>query len=835
MGASFFPPSSGGSLAGIPDYNVFASPDGSSGGAGTVNSPKKYIYDAIVDAIDHGGGTISYADGTRVGGPVAKQGIWIRNDDIEVPGFINQQNCGLRIIGNGNQSSQFVFETPGCARFLTNPSDPTDNYGFPGIWMVGSERPCEFSFMKSQVSEFDGLLAPTRWGWDWARKPNFALEALTVTNATRSAGETTFELDMSTATPWAVVSATRATVLGVRYVTLTLTRPLTVAMSPWVPGAIITVDLNNANFPDGDYVVTSQSDILNLQGETQISVTYINDFGTDTTASVVGTVVSHGCAIGDYIGTDFADETQFVKCPQMRVTAITVDTVTVYDPYGYSPRSASASGDPDGSICKQVRGRSVTSGMIINCCSLFGKFSGSFDNFLAQPTIDYGGSSANELRMFSDYTSGGNAINISVVTSYDPDRAQVSILADPGAGTISGASFQAYDCQSQAGHVVWNPHLTEAEIYVDQWLQDSASGSLPTIVCGQGTSFASVFLNRILNEDSDESAIVIGSGYDRERVKIGIVHSSNQEPVRSDSEVVGPTNIRPALWTSAGAKSAWELGWNTIWPGGLSTPHVGVNRSLGPVQARYANLFPAFDDWDDHGAGPVAWPTGVTVTADGVGPDGASTAYKITCDNTYAGDSIIFGLYPYTPVGWSVGDRNVFAAWVKFPSDVQLLLGAYTPGSIAWDGSGGLSLRRTVQENGWQWASAVGTISAMTNGKYFIQIVVPSGAGTYCFSGPSMVYVPSTVAGADFWEFAKNFKHQPIYLPAGGTGTMEGIPFCADGGVVVGQSGFDEGTVAMFDGASAAVSASGSAAFRYNAGTDKIQYSKNGGAWTDLV
>jgi hypothetical protein len=37
------------------------------------------------------------------------------------------------------------------------------------------------------------------------------------------------------------------------------------------------------------------------------------------------------------------------------------------------------------------------------------------------------------------------------------------------------------------------------------------------------------------------------------------------------------------------------------------------------------------------------------------------------------------------------------------------------------------------------------------------------------------------------------------------------------------------------DGATAPVSAAGTAALRYNAGTDKIQYSKNGAAWTDLV
>jgi hypothetical protein len=37
------------------------------------------------------------------------------------------------------------------------------------------------------------------------------------------------------------------------------------------------------------------------------------------------------------------------------------------------------------------------------------------------------------------------------------------------------------------------------------------------------------------------------------------------------------------------------------------------------------------------------------------------------------------------------------------------------------------------------------------------------------------------------------------------------------------------------DGASSPVSLAGTAALRYNAGTDKIQYSKNTGAWTDLV
>lgn len=787
------------SLTGFPSYEVYVDPLGDDDNDGSASSPKLTIHAAAQSAIEQGGGTVFFNDNSVVGGPIEDQGLWLRADGIEVPGFLDMSSARLRIVGSGTASGNFIFESPGAARIV---GGGTEDFTNPVIWVVGSEVPVEFIGIKNvQVPSGQGHASPFRLGWDYARRPNFTREALTVTNASRASGETVYSVDLSTATPWTIESADRDIDDNV---TLVLTRPATVAMSPWVGGSIIRVDTGgDTDFPDVDAVVTNQSDVLNLSpSTTQITVNY-TQAGATIAKSLSGTVVSHGCAVGDYITAEF-ENAEFVTCPQMSVTAVTVDTVTVFDPYGYGPRSATVSADPSGTITKQLRGRMVSSGVNIARCSIIGIVGGASDAFYASPALDMGGTSANDIRINQTYITGGNAWDwTGTPDNYDPNRTQVAILADPGAHTLSGASFQAYDCQSQAGHVIFNPRDTEGHVYIDQWLQDSASNALPTIVLGEGTHFASVYLHRIGQADAATSAITVARGYDGLKVKIGDVYSSNPIPVANLSPITGPTNIRAGLWSDAGAPSPWALGWQTQWSGGLSTPHVNVNRALGPVQARLANLFPLVADWQNF----EAFPAGITVTEnDGEAPDESNTATKIVFANSGT-QGFFIGDVPFGT--WAVGDGVAIGLWVKSPGAAEMIVASNISDATVFTG-GNTTIRfgRLLRSEGWQWITAAARVTEVNGafaGRVILQFVAPEGS-TYIW-GQTLLYSPAGEMNDDeFFEVAGNLKHQPLYLQPGMSGTMEETKFIAHGGlgvktdlVVVETPGTADRTLIIYD------------------------------------
>lgn len=820
-----------GSLAGIPAYSVFADPNGNDSFPGTANAPFRTLYAAALNVIGQGGGTVNFNDNTPVGGPVTNQGLWLRNDGVSVPGFIDISNSPLRFVGNGQSSGNYVFERPGSAQI-----DGGGTHLQPVIWIVGSEVPIDFQYIKVGLfGSLQGVPSPVRLGWDYVRKTDGTINWLPVDAADRTDGSSVYTIDISACDPFTITHADRDVD---DVVTLTLTRPLTVAMSPWVIGAHIRVDTGgDTDFPDVDAVVTGQSDVLNLSSaNTTITVQYVQS-GATTAKDLSGTVKSHGMVAGDYLTTDFSNA-EFPTVCQMSVTAATIDTVTVFDPYGYDGRSASASEVDIGNVVKQLRGREVASSVSIELSSIIGYVGGATDTLTASPAIDLGGTSAADLYMSQVYITGGNAWNWpDFPDNYDPSRTQVAILADPGGSTLSGSSFQAYNCQSQSGHVIFNPQDTEAHVYVNYWLQDSAMNALPTVVCGNGTTFASVQLKRIGQADADQAAITIGTGYDPLKVEIGAFYSASDVPIENGSGIVGPTNARGALWNGAFTpiESPWKLGWKTIWPGGLSTHHPGPNWAMGPMQSRLQNTFQGLSAWQT----PVSFPAGITVTQDGLAPDGSSTAYKIV--NANGGNTTFkIGAYPIAST-FSTGDGVAFGTWMKQGGQGgQLQLSSYNGDETLFDGSSIIRLERYVLTNGWQWVSAVAraaqnpAVPPVAPGAAFVQYVAPPGT-SYLWCPTLLRSAAGDIVDDEWYEFGNNFRAQPIYLTPGMSGTMAGTGFVADGGLTVGLSGYASGTVAMFDGASAAVSASGSAALRYNSGTNKIQYSKNGGAWTDLV
>jgi hypothetical protein len=354
----------------------------------------------------------------------------------------------------------------------------------------------------------------------------------------------------------------------------------------------------------------------------------------------------------------------------------------------------------------------------------------------------------------------------------------VSVYASPGAAG-SSTSFSAYRCQSQDGCIRWYANNAGGDLYVNWWLQDSGGASFPTVQALGGNTNGSVFADNIAQADSSAEAVTVSAGFDYTKVIIRKVYSSASPPVVSDSGCIGPENLRLANWTTNGIASPWKLGWNTVWTGGLSTPHPGSNRAFGPVQARFTNLMPALDDWDS--AGPL--PTGITLTADGAAPDGTNTAIKVVADNTFVVDQVVIGAYPAT-LSASVGDHVFMGVWIKSTVGAVLQMSTFGAGDVEFDGAGVIGASRHIAQDGWQWCTTRATVTAITNGHYFLVLSIPAGAGTYYLFGPTVIVASDALAkDCDFFEYAGTAKHQPQYLTAGQQGTMEGQKFIADGGL----------------------------------------------------
>lgn len=773
-----------------PVFDVYASPLGDDvTGDGTIYNPVATIYKATQIAIEHSGGNINFVNNCLVGGPVTGQGLWLRNDGIEVPGFLQLNNSRLRYIGNGNASGATVFGRPGAAVWYPSTSmEFAYDYRLPELWIVGCEVPVQVDYLELFNPPFYGFAAPVRLGWDYCRRNDATLEQLPITSATRAAGYTTHTIDLSGLTAFTILSASRTS----NVVTATVQLPSNMRFGPWNRGCPIRVVTSDANFPSIDVTLTDHNDIFPLALGSTVLLTYAQT-GADIGATAVtgGTVRTHGCVVKDRIAmfntTSWSNAQEFPSCCQMRVSASTVDTITVRDPYGYAPRSASVTQANPGWVVKQKRGQSATSAVTFDSCTFFGNQAVG-DQQAYGPTVDIGCVSANPIR-FNDcqIDAGYNWAWWTVPEEYvDFDRTNIAILGDPGSGGAGSATTAIYNCQSQSGSIRYYGGLAISGgtyLTVNEWLTDGLH-AIAAVQWVEGTTFDSIDLNNIILADAGPiPAITLCAGLDPLRCKIGNIVCDSITPVTSIAGFVGPYNVRSAVWSvSPPTPSPWKLGWSTIWPGGLTTPHRGINRALGTLSARVVNEFPAFADWEE----TLPLPGNVTATQDGEAPDGSMTAIKLVCAGTA---EINVGRYPFQKVseGWQDGGRVMLGIWAKMPTAYHqdfLLGGVYGgAGGIVFENLGvNITLLPVINEGGWQWIYKTAVIQSVgTNGYFALVMDLPTGT-SYVWGG-TLLYLGPEVSDSDAWETFQNAKHQPIYLPKGVTGTMENVPLVGHGGL----------------------------------------------------
>jgi len=85
---------------------------------------------------------------------------------------------------------------------------------------------------------------------------------------------------------------------------------------------------------------------------------------------------------------------------------------------------------------------------------------------------------------------------------------------------------------------------------------------------------------------------------------------------------------------------------------------------------------------------------------------------------------------------------------------------------------------------GWQFVSCFLTVATVSDSTPDIEIEVrmQNAAQVYLW-GLNAFYVPTSVDDNDAYELMGTIRHQPRYLRAGETGTMEGQVFYAHGGL----------------------------------------------------
>lgn len=777
-------PQSGGiaSLSGIPDIQIFASPDGSDGTrTGSISSPFKTAYAAARRIVELGGGTLNLSPYTTIGNPVAGMGLCFRGDFLDVPGWLG--DVPMIINGSGaNSAHNTPFQLPGAAFIYGSDNSPLT----PFIWTTQTASPKYFSNLYNALSPefFDsGVCSPMRFGWDYNRNNDGTPRELAVTNASRADGQTVFTVTLPAG--FTILSGKRGTVGGVaNTVTLTVQLPSNTTYSPWFIGSIVRVVTSDSDFPSVDATVTDQSDgfALHVPGQV-VTLSYVQSGATISSFQPVtgGTVTGHGVQAKDtvFLGST---NSEFPTCWGYRCVSATVTTITVTDRYGYSPRSATASANDIGYLLKQERGRVGSVSIAMYNVNIKRSHQVN-DTFANGPTVDIGSADASLFSFNRCYLEGYTAIG-PTDDQLDRDRVWCAMLLNPGVGVSSAGVADSYFNRSNDGNIRYYAGQSDSYMRIDSWLQDSGAPTRvgPAVQIVEGNVFCKVMLNDITNADAfaDQPAIQDLAGLGPSQLKIGgNTTSGNNNLVEGSCD--GPAFMDPRLWKNGQnpSPSPWVRGWNGLWSGvTLTSPHIGPNRKDAIGSARDTNIWTPVANWED----ATPFPAGVTVTQDALGPFGQTNAIKIVSTGSA---QIVVGAYPHELPGSGTGGYVAFGCWVNSPDGTGLDSFTVNIGQYAGLRINGLAAMTAaphiVGGAGWQWIKAFGKVTAAPD-RHYAQLI-NMAAGEINLWGPTLVYLPPSIGDNDAYEWLNTFCAQPVYLPKGITGTFENDKFIAHGGI----------------------------------------------------
>lgn len=730
------------------DTQFYASPSGSPSNDGTSwQTPKADIYTALEAAISVGGGTVNYVAGTPAGGPIPSQGIWLRQDYNSVPGFLNIESIPITIVGW--QSTQpGPFQQPGPAQF-TGP----DNSGVrtkPAVWVVGGAAASGWELNGIATPNF--LDCPFRT-WDYHRNFDGTIQAITITSSTRSSGLTTHTLTLPG--PVTVIKAGRTS----GTVTLRLRWPMGYQYAPgqlFLPQAWGRVSSTDVRFPALDTLVTSLNAAA-FVGDNLIDVTYAQA-GADVAFSDVSGVgfTSHCIAPNNRIEL-FSSSSEF-PTTQYKVTSATVDTITVTDIYGYSPRSASITASNIGSLAKQEREGTVLNNQIVaNCRFIPNNGIGGTDVFAAGPTMDVSAHTAFPLRIYDSFIGGyvfGTGIDPNTDPRVDQDRWS-GILQDSHSPQNGVSVYNGLG--SGAGLRIYN-YSENGRCTVDDYLVDSGNGlGLPTVeLKGPNSGGFDLIARRVISADSNAPAIRADPTSSPFTIRV-------VDPGIGDS---GPFTYMSKFYQAEPAP--WVNRQHGIWQRGLSANWAGLSRAYGVYQAQLPNQIPA------------NWASGLPAAA---APDGSGN----TAATPSAGSETSIWAMPLSPgdvIGMGVMVNCSSAANALGINGIAPMVAVIESGGGTWDitGTNVTAAMNLHWAPGWQWV----TISArlVASGSCVVDFRIRAGTtGTTTLWMPTLFVATSATATDEAYEIIGTMRQHPPYLLPGSAGTSPGIKLIGHGGL----------------------------------------------------
>jgi hypothetical protein len=636
----------------------------------------------------------------------------------------------------------------------------------PGIWLYDSSVKVAFEDLcvRSRL--------PIRKGWDYRRNNDQTIAFANITSATRSAGQSVFTVDYPT--PWVVTSASLTGTLVELVVTMSLETP----WPPCSPPALVHVNtLSDATFTTGDYTVT---EVFQGANASVVHIRY-NQIASGSVApfAPVGWLASgHCCLTGDVIEVTSTN----AEWPQTmyEVVSVTATTITVTDPYGYSPRHASAG--PTANIGTYVlqdrqvpRGTSFDQWRNVSAVSIPDT---DAELFNCGPTFDDGSCSG-----FQGYYDTGFLQSAgSVFTIVDPNRG-ANVLAHPGSrGTcaITTNRINMQDGNIRAGG------NADGILYVKaaDCIQDSGAGSIRPAIQLFNLSVGTVptvelHVRNCVNADGPVADPQIDLGGLQGRIFIensGPIVGVQTTPQNGPWKPVVINEKTGVPWPQV--TESFDAQQKTgIWAldSRLAGKRTDVQEQHGISQGQgFFNLVNIdLTTWTNVGTGTV------TVTGGKAAPDGTSNAFLISgvgANPQISPASFLASVSPSV-----VGDHFLYGAWYRGnPSlpDNPLIIGQYVG-----DDSRTTSILTPFAGNGdWQWIWAVGTVGVGSLTTLDYRIWATTGTDYFMYQ-PMLIRFPvASFTLNEVYRNAASLKPFGAYLQPGMAGTMTDQKFIAHGG-----------------------------------------------------
>lgn len=730
---------------GLNPHLQFVSPTGNDAHSGLDWTTAKQTIPAAYDALSPLGGEIHFAEGSA--GP-----LWIRGDGWSLTGW--KQAMPLRLVGHGNSVADFALS---LACQMTGAS-LVDRLS-PLLWVAGiTGVPITFeNVMPAETGGFSIANTPYRAGWDYNREINGAIAWKNITSWHRTTpgggppGVAVVTVQNQTAVPIVTCTRDASDVVTLHYASQYPKRTPRFA-------SFVTIVSTDSHFPSGTYTVLTQP--------TDDSLTYQDTHVIGVQAgTTIGTWASHGINANDVIEVLSTDPE--VVSTRYKVASITATTITVVDYYGFSPRTPSPSpiSNPGTYVLED---RSLYPIGQIDWRNIQGNITeiDPTDRFTSGPTFDMGSTIDARLRLIDSSLGGDFSQKIT-----DPDRS-CWLLCDSGShGNSTGMNI--YSARpSGTGIRFYATPSAGSGVVIRELQGDLGVGSIiqyPTLEVVNGSADCFLDCERVSTADATGAVpSFITTGMDPGNIRLiscganasaGNIDGLEDSRTWSTAVIDSPAKMKQVCW------------WADQRVAGKTAASFRTN--VGIASPRYTNLV------DD----PAAWTFNTIVPTYGQpDPAGGTGAIALACSGQHDLVPALSTLFIA-----SAGDRWVFGCWIKRTGGLKNGLNAAVlemtfPGSdnAPFDA---IAACPFLGDGEWQWITCSATIVNATVPASHLAPAIH--VDTQCvIYAPTINRIPSgDMTDNEFAEYVQTFRPQPSLLRGGVSGTMDNVPFIADGGL----------------------------------------------------